>query len=125
SQESVGMRLLSQPKLLEAHVLNGESAIHVSHVGHAPGRPETLGDRGQPWPDARVDALRSDELGPHACFAAEHARDLVRRERAVSREWIGEIHLLRRLHCVEIVRRRENCTETLRYRLTQVLRAAP
>src|SRR5207248_7003821 len=54
--------------------------VHGGVVANFRRRPQTLGDGGVSWPDARIDILRADVLDPHGGLAAQNALLFFRRE---------------------------------------------
>src|SRR5580698_3956556 len=89
AQANILIRKVRQPEYFESHRHYIEPAVHVGYVANIFRRPEALGYGRRARPDARVDGPLIELLAPHADFAAEDERTLLRRQIGVGRQRVG------------------------------------
>src|SRR5262249_55034732 len=102
SKKHIGIAVVAQPKLFELDADAVEPAVHVADVLHRARRPEALRDCRGSRPYARINRFEADVLGPHAGFASEHQRRLLRFE-IVFRNRIHRVVSRGAEHMIEVV----------------------
>ena len=103
------LRDVREAELLETQGLHGKSPVHVVFTVDGARRPQALGNRRRPRPEAGVDGARTHVLAPAARFAAQDARRLLRRQIAVGGQRIDAVMIRPRSACDRDNSRQTEC----------------
>ena len=103
-----------------------QALVHRVHIGYVRRRPEPLGNRRQPRPDARIHRLRARQLRPHARLAAQNVASLLGGQlRRVAGQRLDAVMKTGRAEVIQVVAPRQDAAIALPHRFGQRRASAP